>query len=219
MTLTRAAAVLAVDRPSPAAPPGVDANAFRLAMLEDVYEVLAGLAKVEAVLALCPAPQPAAVAVTWPGTPVVPLRRAAGGGVAGADHAAVVAALAQLGDMGYVEAAVVAQDCPDLPGLLVGKLWRALGRSGVAVCPAQDGGLVALAARLPLGEWFAQTGAGLDTPDAVERLRASAPRRADVAVGPGWHRIRLPSDLAQLDPGLEGWDATRASLTGPALRR
>lgn len=209
---------MAVDRPPAATPLGINPDAFRLAMLEDVYELLADLAKVEVVLALCPAPQPAAVALTWPGTPVIQVPRA-GSAPAGADHEAVTAALAQLGDLGYTEAAVVAADNPDLPGLLVGKLWRALGRSAIAVCPAQRGGLVALAARLPVSGWLAPTGVGLDTPDAVERLRAGAPGRADLAVGPGWHRLRLPADLDLLDPGLEGWDATRAALGGVPLHR
>lgn len=205
---TRAAAVLALDRPPPAAPPGIDSGRFRLAMLEDVYEVLAGLAMVEAVLAMCPAPQPAAIAVTWPGTPTISVT----------DDGAnpVVAAFGKLCDLGYTEAAVVAADSPDLPGLLLGKLWRALGRSQVAVCPAQGGGLVAMAARLPLSDWLVSTRVDLDTVDAVQRLRAVAPRKAAVAVGPGWHRLRTPEDLRLLDPGLEGWEATRAVLSGHA---
>lgn len=179
-------------------------------MLEDVYEVVAGLAGVDVVLALCPAPQPDAVAVTWPGTPTIALP----------DNGAnpVIAGLNQLGDLGYAEAAVLAADSPDLPGLLIGKLWRALGRAEVAVCPAQGGGLVALAARLPVSGWVDATGVDLDSIDAVHKLRARAPRRADVAVGPGWHRLRVPGDLELLDPGLEGWEATRAVLGSRAYR-
>jgi hypothetical protein len=58
------------------------------------------------------------------------------------------------------------------------------------------------------------TGAGLDAADAVQRLRAAAPRRTAVAIGPGWHRVRSADDLASLDPGLEGWEVTRAALSG-----
>ena len=43
------------------------------------------------------------------------------------------------------------------------------------------------------------------------RRRAPGPRM--VATGPGWHRLRKPQDVARLDPGLEGWDNTRALLT------
>lgn len=61
MTPRRAVAVLAVDRAPAATPPGAAPEAFRLAMLEDVYELIAGLELVEAVLALIPGSQPAPV--------------------------------------------------------------------------------------------------------------------------------------------------------------
>jgi len=35
-----------------------------------------------------------------------------------------------------------------------------------------------------------------------------------VQVVPGWRRQRGPADLAALDPGLEGWEATRRLLLG-----
>jgi hypothetical protein len=31
---------------------------------------------------------------------------------------------------------------------------------------------------------------------------------------PSWRRLRSRADLAALDPDLEGWEATRALLTG-----
>ena len=74
-------------------------------------------------------------------------------------------------------------------------------------------GLVALASRLPAPAWLANLAVDLDTPDAVTRLRAVAPRR-ELVVAPAWHRLRTPADLAALDPGLEGWEATRALLSG-----
>ncbi|MEU0572030.1 hypothetical protein ABZ297_42435, partial [Nonomuraea sp. NPDC005983] len=52
----------------------------------------------------------------------------------------------------------------------------------------------------------------LDDPDLVATLRAQAPGRRMVATGPGWHRLRTPDDLGRLDPGLEGWESTRALL-------
>ncbi len=83
----------------------------------------------------------------------------------------------------------------------------------MAAGPAEGGGLVVLASRLPVPPWLALSGVDLDTPDAVRRLRAAAPRR-DLVVTPRWRRLRTPADIASLDPGLEGWEATRALLSG-----
>ena len=201
----RAGVVLAV-----AVAPGLqdgppDPAALRLAFCEDVYEVLAGLELLDAGAAVQDDQDRAAVvSVTWPDAPVVDLPPR--------DHAGndLLAALSGLAGLGYEQAVVVSLDAPDLPGLLVGKLFRALGGADVAVCPAEGGGLVALAARLPLAPWVAATGVDLDTSDAVTALRAAAPSRAATGVGPGWHRVRTPAELAGLDPGLEGWAATRA---------
>ncbi|HEV7625086.1 MAG TPA: DUF2064 domain-containing protein [Streptomyces sp.] len=181
-----------------ATPPGADQAEFRLAMLEDTYEVVAGLEFVTPVLALTE-PDEDAEAITWPGTQVV---RTTG----------LWALLDQLAVLGADQAAVVAHDAPDLPPLLLGKLFRALGSGEVAVCPAKDGGLVALAARLPAPPWLKEI--DLDTPDAPSRLRAAAGLPGAVRSGPGWHRLRAPQDLSHLDPGLEGWDNTRILLGG-----
>ncbi|HEX6935398.1 MAG TPA: hypothetical protein VF227_02655, partial [Actinomycetes bacterium] len=80
------------------------------------------------------------------------------------------------------------------------------------VLPCAGGGLVALATRVPVPDWVMGTRVGLDTSDAVARLRAAGPRRTAVSVGPGWHRVRSAADLSALDPGLEGWEVTRAVL-------
>jgi glycosyltransferase A (GT-A) superfamily protein (DUF2064 family) len=181
-----------------ATPPGGDRAEFRLAMLEDTYEVVAGLEFVTPVLALTE-PDEDAEAITWPGTEVV---RTTG----------LWALLDQLAALGADQAAVVAHDAPDLPPLLLGKLFRALGSGEVAICPAKDGGLVALAARLPAPPWLKEI--DLDTPDAPSRLRAAAGHQGAVRSGPGWHRLRAPQDLSRLDPGLEGWDNTRVLLGG-----
>ncbi|HET8982720.1 MAG TPA: hypothetical protein VFN47_08530, partial [Pedococcus sp.] len=91
-------------------------------------------------------------------------------------------------------------------------LHRGLGSAEVAVLPAADGGLVALATRCPVPDWVRSAAVDLDSRDALDVLRAAAPRRTAVSVGPGWHRVRAPSDVALLDPGLEGWDLTRQQL-------
>lgn len=213
----RCAAVLPYDPSGPsAAPPGVDDAEFRLAMLEDVYEVAAGLEFVTAALVTGPDSPADAESITWPGTPIV-------------RDPAPAAAFAALHALGAREAALIVPDAPDLPPLLLGKLFRALGSAPAAACQAADGnGLVALAARLPLPAWLAAalddpgtaldgSGTVLDDPDALARLRAAAPRPGLVPQGPGWHRIRTPADLRFLDPGLEGWDNTRALLEGSPL--
>lgn len=204
----RLAAVLGAPYADAAAPPGIEPEEFRLALLEDTYEVLAGMELMQAALAVYEPDAPAAESLTWPGTPV--LRMTSGG-------RPVPEIFAAMRERGAEQGAVVAPDAPDLPPLLLGKLFRALGRGEVAVCPADGGGLVAYAARLPVPEWAIDSGVDLDTPDAPARLRAAAPGPGLVRTGPGWHRLRTPDDLSRLDPALEGWESTRALLTGHPL--
>jgi hypothetical protein len=210
--LTRRAAVVLVADLAPGlriGPP--DPVDLRLAFCEDVYDVLAGLDLLDAGVAVrAGADRDAVASLTWPGAPIVEL---------GAERARpeLIDSLTALAGLGYDQATVVSLDAPDLPGLMIGKLFRALGRADVAVCPAEAGGLVAFAAHLPLAAWVLDAGVDLDTPDALAALGAAAPTRLAVGVGPGWHRVRTPEDLDALDPGLEGWAATRALRdTGPA---
>jgi hypothetical protein len=199
--LARPARVLAPGRPL--APPGVDDDEFAVAMVEDVVDLVAGMREVEAAL-LVPPGFEAAHETVWPGMAVCEL--AAG--------STLVDALDALAGLGADEAAIVMGDAPDLPPLLLGKLHSALTGAEVAICPADGGGLVALAARLPVPQWLRAAAAVVD-PDAEEilpALRRVAPPRA-LQVGSGWHRIRRPADVVRLDPGLEGWDATRALLS------
>ena len=129
-------------------------------------------------------------------------------------HTRTASTLDAAAQLGADSVAVVAGDAPDLPGLLIGKLFRALSPADAAVCPAAGGGLVALAIKLPRPVWLPDV--DLDEDDALERLRAAAPRRHAVGLAPGWHRLRTPVDVHRLDPGLEGWEATRRLLSGAA---
>jgi hypothetical protein len=113
--------------------------------------------------------------------------------------------------MGYHQAAVLACDAPDLPGMLIGKLLRPLGRRQVAAAPAGDA-LLGIAACLPAPDWLLAADPGLDT-TSLPKLRAAAGRPGEVTATPGWHRLRDPAGLARLDMGLEGWEATRALLS------
>jgi hypothetical protein len=181
-------------------PPGIDRDAWRAALAEDVVDVLATLADVDAALATTAADRHLADAVAWPTMPVyeLPVRR---------PSAALAAAAAD----GYEQAVVLASDAADLPAMLIGKLLQPLTTRLIGVAPATGGGLLGVAGRLPPPDWLPEV--DLDTSEPAD-LRAAAPRAAVVAVTPGWHRLRAPEDLARLDPGLEGWAATRALLGG-----
>lgn len=171
-----------------------------LAMLEDVVDLVEAMREVDAALAVPEGADSRITAVAWPGMAVLE--------VAAAGAVAVLDAVATLG---AAEGTVVAPDAPDLPALLLGKLHSALTSAQVAVCPAEGGGLVAIASRLPVPEWLRAADPMLDDADVLARLSAAAPRRSFV-VGAGWHRVRSEEDLHRLDPGLEGWEATRTLL-------
>jgi 2-phospho-L-lactate guanylyltransferase (CobY/MobA/RfbA family) len=183
-------------RPSPTLP-----TELSLAMLSDVVDLVADTPQVESALVVAEGYDGAA-ALTWPGTRVVQV-----------SSEPTVAEALQAGGPA-IAVAVVVPDAPDLPTLLLGKLFSALtGRRGaaLAICPAEGGGLVAAAAPVPLAGWVAALAVGFDDTDAVEALEAAAPP-GGLSIGPGWHRVREIGDTARLDPGLEGWDATRAYL-------
>lgn len=191
--MTRIAAVLVRQSMSKAAPAHVDPHVFLQAMAEDTYEMVAGLELVTPVLVTS---VPELEEIVWPGTEVIvidedePLRTI-------------------FSRLKADQAVVVSGDAPDLPPLLIGKLFRELGRAQLTVCPSEYGGAVAMAADLPLADW---ADPDLDHPDPVKTLRAQAPGPRTIATGPGWHRVRTPDDLLRLDPGLEGWDNLRAVL-------
>jgi 2-phospho-L-lactate guanylyltransferase (CobY/MobA/RfbA family) len=190
----RVVAVLA--RPSAVLPSGlVDA------MLADVVELVTDTELVDTAIAVAPGYD----VPGWAGVDVV--------GVS--DDPTVAEVLQAVETPGAIAGAVVVGDVPDLPVLLLGKLFSALAGprgAAVAACPAEGGGLVAVAAMLPVSGWLRQTGVRFDDLNALDALRGAAPL-IELSVGPGWHRVRSEADLARLDPGLEGWEATRAYLS------
>ncbi|GAB3949481.1 hypothetical protein GCM10029976_082550 [Kribbella albertanoniae] len=200
----RRVVVLVVPGTPTWAPPGRTPTAWHHALTEDTYELLADLAQVDVAVAVVAGDEPSVAAIrdlTWPGTPVY--------GVSGANP--VLEAIELAGPAAAVVA--VSYDVPDLPGLLIGKLFRALGSADIAVTPATDGSLAAIGVNLPIASWVQDAAPTFDS--TLAELEAVKPRRHAVAIGPGWHRLRSAADLAQLDPGLEGWDATRSLLRRP----
>lgn len=178
---------------SGAAPPGCDGHALAAAMAEDVLTVFAELDDVDEVIAFSEPRRVLAEAIGWPGTTLLCVPA----------EATPADVLSRLAGMGYREAALVAPDAPDLPALHVAKAFSALGTSPAAVALAVNGGVVILASRLPPPAGL--DGAALDRA-APPGLRETLP----------WHRLRRPADLALLDPGLEGWEATRGLLSAGA---
>lgn len=217
----RLAVVLA--RHASVAPPGIDATAYTRAGLADTYEVLADLAEVRAGLvggADC-------AELLWPGDLHLEDRSTgwtlheiaqAVAELAPAEAAGVHAGGAVVAEP-YEELVIVPADVPDLPGLVVAKLFKALQRADVCWAPERvshgGAGGAAVAVRLPWPSWVPDD-LDLDV-DEHPRLVSLAPRRSLVARGPDWHRLRTPGAVSRLDPGLEGWEMTRALLSGHAL--
>jgi hypothetical protein len=196
----RVAVVLARYDASRAAPVGVDSSAFAAACLLDSYEVVADLIGVTSGIA-----GPASVAeMLWPGALHLP-----------ADITVLTMArqLSEVAD----ELVVLPADLPDLPGLVLAKLFKVLHRTDIAIAPERGGdGCAAIGLSLPLADWIPDDAFDLDH-NPFERLSAAAPRRSRCTLAPGWHRLRTPNDLRRLDPGLEGWEETRALLAGGSL--
>ncbi|MEV6516449.1 hypothetical protein AB0M37_11705 [Micromonospora chalcea] len=198
--------VVALLGPVTWTPPGIEPARWRTALAEDVVDLLATLNEVETAVAVTAPDRWLADAVVWPGTPVYEVPEPTPN--------AVFAALAAVGSAAvYDQVAVVAADAPDVPGLTLGKLLRPLTTRPVAVAPAEGSGtgLLGVAARLPVPAWLPEL--DLDTTAPAE-VRRAAPSPGDVAVTAGWRRMRGPADLAALDQAVEGWEATRALLSG-----
>ncbi|MFV2100062.1 hypothetical protein [Micromonospora sp. LOL_024] len=200
--------VVALLAPVAWAPPGIDPVNWRTALAEDVVDLLATLNEVDTAVAVTRADRWLADAVIWPGTTVYEVPEPTPNMVL----AAVGSSIDAPGG-GYEQAAVVAGDAPDLPGLTVGKLLRPLTSRPVALAPVEGSlpGLLGVAAQLPVPPWLPPLEMDTSVPAAV---RAAAPRPGELAVTPTWHRLRGPADLARLDPALGGWENTRALLSG-----
>lgn len=221
----RAALVLARESARPATPPGIDREEFARACLEDTYEVTAGLVGVVAGII-----GDDIADLLWPAA----LQFPAG--------TSITSAAGQLAGE-FDELIVVTADVPDLPQLVLAKVFKTLQRSPVCIAPSRgraahggsdrgETGWVAIGLQLPLAPWAAMALTEVGPPDPsgdpdtsddpegsdlVERIRAAAPRRGLVGQAPDWSRLRTPGDIHQLDPGLEGWDQTRALLSGRGL--
>jgi len=179
-----------------AAPPGVDPAAFAGACLADTYEVAADLVGARSGIV----GPPPLDELLWP-TSV----RLDDTGLAD-----LLGACAELAD----EVVLVPADVPDLPGLVLAKQLKVLHRADVAVAPERGGpGCVALGFRLPMAAWLPLADLDLDL-DPRSTLRAAAPAGARVETTPDWHRLRGAAAVHRLDPALEGWEETRALLSG-----
>jgi hypothetical protein len=174
---------------------------WRAALAEDVVDLLARLSAASAAIACTAADRTLADEVAWPGMHVWEVPSTTIRPVCAAASAA-----------GFDQAAIVAADAPDVPGMVLGKLLQPLDTKTLAVAPAGPaGGALGVAARLPLAEWVADV--GLDEASA-QMLRRGAPQPGEVTTTAAWRRLRGAQELASLDMGLEGWENTRTLLGG-----
>jgi hypothetical protein len=196
----RAAVVLARYEASIAAPEGIDRASFAEACLLDCYEVVADLIGVKSGVA----GPPSVADMLWPGALHLP---------ADITMSALADRLSEVAD----ELVVLPADLPDLPGLVLAKLFKVLHRTDIAIAPERSGiGCAAIGVSLPLAAWIPDDAFDLDH-NPYPRLSDIAPRRSRCVLTPAWHRLRTPADVSRLDPGLEGWEETRALLAGRAL--
>lgn len=194
-----------------APPPGIDPTAWSRALIEDSYEVLADLAQTASGLVGSGPDLTALAGLSWPDTVLLELPpeldATHGGGP-------VTRAVDAVGDRADV-VVLLSPDAPDLPGLYVGKVFQALEQADLAWVPVADGGVAALGFALPAPDWVRRVRPGFD--GAPADWIAAAPDHHRAAAAPGWHRLRRPGDLRHLDPGLSGWETTRALLSGAPL--
>ena len=193
--------VVALLTPVTWSPPGAELSRWRAALAEDVVDLLARLAQAEPAIAATAGDLALAREIAWPGMPIYEV-----------PTATVLPVLKAAERDGFDQAAVLAADAADVPGMVLGKLLRPLSSKPVAVAPTgQESGLLAVATTLPVPEWLADIDLDTATPMTVRR---TAPQPSLVESTADWRRLRGPYDLATLDPALEGWENTRAILGG-----
>ena len=192
----RLAVVLSHLRAVP--PPGVKADSFAAACRSDTYEVLAGLEGVTSGIA----GSVAEADLLWPDSVLVPESSIRG--------------VAEWATGRFEALALVPADVPDLPQLVIAKVFKSLIRAQLCWAPERDGpGAVALGLQLPWPSWLPASLTLND--DHYPDLAARVPDRRWLTRGPDWHRLRTPASTDRLDPGLEGWEETRALLSGRPL--
>ena len=182
-------------------PPGVALDKWRVALAEDLVDLLARLSAASPAIACVPADRSLAEEIAWPGMRVweVP-------------SATIRPVFAAAAADGFDQAAIVAADAPDVPGMVLGKLLQPLDAKAIAVAPGgPGGGALGVAAQLPLASWVADV--SLEEASA-QVLRRGAPTPSEVTTTAAWRRLRGAQELASLDVGLEGWENTRAVLGG-----
>jgi hypothetical protein len=196
---TRRVVVLAVPAADPSPLPGVPRDRLELTLLGDAVDNAEALAATR-VAVLCTPAQVDGVAET----------AAYDTDVWSSSSPSVREAAVRASATGARRVVVVASDAPQLPGLLVGKLFRPLGRCDVTVGPDPRGAAAGIGLRLPMPDWVGDV--DLDGPGVVDTLLRRAPRRALVRTTPGWRRLREPSDFTALTASPDGADLTRALL-------
>lgn len=193
----RVAVVLARYSAATGCPPGIDPAAFARSCLADTYEVLADLVGVTAGIVGPPDTQD----LLW------------GDGLWRDEQPVLELAASLAGD--FDELVCVPADVPDLPGLVLAKMFKVLHRVDLTVAPARNGpGCVAVGLALPAATWIPEP--DLDGP--LDALAAAAPTRNRCVLSPDWHRLQTADAVNRLDPRLEGWEETRALLSGRPLR-
>ncbi|WP_433827186.1 hypothetical protein ACQP2E_34690 [Actinoplanes sp. CA-015351] len=187
--------------PVPWSPPGVALRDWRAALAEDVVDLLARLSAADAAIAAGPGDRELAEEIAWPGMKIYDV-----------PAPTLLPVLAAAAGDGYDQAAVIAADAPDVPGMTLGKLLQPLDSKSVAVAPGgPGGGALGVATNLPAPDWLLDLDLDSATP---QLLRRNAPTPGEVTSTAQWRRLRGPAELATLDTALEGWDNTRALLGG-----
>jgi hypothetical protein len=116
------------------------------------------------------------------------------------------------------ELGVVTADAPDLPGLVLAKMFQVLHPVDLVLAPQCNGGeCVAIGVAVPPRDWLIKDLLDLQR-CAVAQLPSNeaGAGRSRWALASAWHRLRGREDLARLDHGLAGWGRTGPLLARPA---